>query len=276
MMTTPAREATRIGPPPPIVVRGQSIRAAKRFVAGTHRCVSPEETWEFIRPQLRRAGITRVADLTGLDRVGVTTASAIRPNGRSLSNSAGKGFTKMAAIVSAAMEALELYHAEFPLLDCTVATHDELSASGAVYELERMALSRSSLFKRDRPEAWVRGWDLLQGCETYLPWVSVTMVHRPKPRPTTEMAMPMTSNGLASGNHILEAICAALYEVIERDAVACQMNAEVVAKCRAPLVPLEAFAFPLVDELLARFRAAGLRVVVRDCTTDTAVPVYTA
>jgi ribosomal protein S12 methylthiotransferase accessory factor len=275
-MVEVAQEAPRFEAPPPIVMKGQSLRAAKQFVAGTHRCVSPEETWEFIRPRLRRAGITRVADLTGLDRVGVTTATAIRPNGRSLSNSAGKGFTKMAAIVSAAMEALELHHAEFPRLDYTVATHDELYAAGPVFEVDRMALSRSSLFKRDRPEAWVRGWDLLNGCETHLPWVSVTMVHRPKPQPSMEMAMPMTSNGLASGNHILEATCAALYEVIERDAVACQMNAEAVATYRAPLVPLESLGFPLVDELLGRFRAAGLRVVARDCTIDTEVPVYTA
>jgi ribosomal protein S12 methylthiotransferase accessory factor len=102
------------------------------------------------------------------------------------------------------------------------------------------------------------------------------MTLRPAPRPSMEMAMPMNSNGLASGNHLLEAICAALYEVIERDAVACQMNMEVVAKYRTPIVPLESLAFPLVDELLARFRAAGLKVVVRDCTSDTEVPVYTA
>ena len=274
-MIDPTREASW-PEAPPIVINGRSLRAPKQFVAGTHRCVSPDETWEFIRPRLRRAGITRVADLTGLDRVGVTTATAVRPNARSLSNSAGKGFTRIAAVVSAAMEALELHHAEFPQLDYTVDTYDELSAAAPVYEFERMAFSRSSLFKRDRPEAWVRGWDLLQNRETYLPWVSATMTQRPNPQPSMEASMPMTSNGLASGNHLLEATCAALYEVIERDAVACQMNAEVIAKYRAPLVPLESLGFPFVDELLARFRAAGLRVVVRDCTTDTEVPVYTA
>ncbi len=275
-MAEAARESRQGTVPPAITVRGRALRAAKQFVAGTHRCVAPEQTWEFIRPRLRRAGITRVADLTGLDHVGVTTATAIRPNGRSLSNSAGKGFTKIASFVSAAMEALELHHAEFPHLDYTVATYDELSAGAPVHELERMAFSRCSLFRRDRPEAWVLGWDLLQERETWLPWVSVAMTYRPKPEPRMEMAMPMTSNGLASGNHLLEAVCAALYEVIERDAVACQLNAEVTAGYRAPLVPLDALGFPLVDELLARFRAAGMRVVARDCTTDTEVPVYTA
>src|SRR6266704_2900793 len=161
-MAEAARESRQGTVPPAITVRGRALRAAKQFVAGTHRCVAPEQTWEFIRPRLRRAGITRVADLTGLDHVGVTTATAIRPNGR-------------------------------------------------------------SLFRRDRPEAWVLGWDLLQERETWLPWVSVAMTYRPKPEPRMEMAMPMTSNGLASGNHLLEAVCSALYEVIERDAVSWQL-----------------------------------------------------
>ncbi len=261
---------------PPIFIGGRPLRAAKRFVNGTHRCVSPEETWERIRPNLRRAGITRLADVTGLDRVGVTTVTAVRPNAATLSTSAGKGFTRMAATVSAAMEALEMYHAENPRFESVIATYDELRASGPVIERERLSLSRYSLFKPGRPETWVRGWDLLQGCETWLPWVCAAMAGRPVQQPRMEVEMPMTSNGLASGNHILEAACAALYEVIERDAVTCQLHADAASGHGAPIVALESLEWPLVQELLARFTAAGLRVVARDCTTDTDVPVYTA
>ncbi|MEO8561618.1 MAG: YcaO-like family protein [bacterium] len=261
---------------PPIVVRGQSLRAAKQFVAGTHRCMSPEETFERIRPHFRRAGITRLADVTGLDRVGVTTVTAVRPNGRTLSSSAGKGFTRMAALVSAAMESLEVHHAEYPTHPYTIATLEELRATSPVIAEQHIPLSRYSLFKPDRPDTWVRGWDLLQECETYLPYACAMLVRAPQQRPSNEMSMPITSNGLAGGNHILEAMCAALYEVIERDAVTCHTHAEIIGGERPPMVDLAALEWPLVRELLGKFDAAGLRVVVRDCTTDTEVPVYAA
>jgi YcaO-like protein with predicted kinase domain len=261
---------------PPIVIRDEPFRAAKCFVAGTHRCVAPEETWDRLRPHLRRAGITRIADVSGLDRVGITTAVAVRPNARTLATSAGKGFSRIAAVVSAAMEGFELHHAEHPQVPAVVATYHELAGSASVVEETRMPLSRFSLFRPDRPESWVRGWDLLQHRETYLPFVSVAMIPPPTHRPRIELSMYMTSNGLAGGNHLLEAACAALYEVIERDAVTCHRHAELMAGYRAPLVALESLPYPLVLDLQARFRAAGLRALVRDCTKDTGVPVFVA
>ena len=52
---------------------------AKRFRRGTDRVCSPEETWGRIRGLLGAFGITRVADLTGLDRVGLPVFAAYRP-----------------------------------------------------------------------------------------------------------------------------------------------------------------------------------------------------
>src|SRR5690242_2091930 len=86
--------------------------AEKRFVDGTHRVCTPEETWRRIQPALAAAGVTRVADVTGLDHLGIPVFQAIRPASRNLSVSQGKGLSAAAARVSAAMEALELWHAE--------------------------------------------------------------------------------------------------------------------------------------------------------------------
>ncbi len=72
----------------------------------------PEVTWERIRPILRTLGITRVADVTGLDDVGIPVHQAIRPASHTLSVSQGKGVTHELARVSAAMEMIELAHAE--------------------------------------------------------------------------------------------------------------------------------------------------------------------
>jgi ribosomal protein S12 methylthiotransferase accessory factor len=84
----------------------------KAFLRGTHRVCSPEETWERIQPAFGPAGLTRVADVTRLDVIGIPVFQAVRPRSRNLSVSQGKGATPMAARVSAAMEALELWHAE--------------------------------------------------------------------------------------------------------------------------------------------------------------------
>ena len=86
--------------------------APKRFRLGTHRVRPPEETWEALRGVLPRVGITRVADVTGLDRIGIPVWQAVRPASRSLSVSQGKGATPAAARASAVMESIELWHAE--------------------------------------------------------------------------------------------------------------------------------------------------------------------
>jgi ribosomal protein S12 methylthiotransferase accessory factor YcaO len=56
----------------------------KGFASGTHRLVAPEVTLERIAPHLLRFGITRCADITGLDRIGIPVYVAVRPQGRVL------------------------------------------------------------------------------------------------------------------------------------------------------------------------------------------------
>ncbi|GJG89798.1 hypothetical protein tb265_49790 [Gemmatimonadetes bacterium T265] len=272
----PAPAPRASAPAAPLWVRGVGHRAAKRFTDGTHRCCAPEETFARIRPHFAAAGITRLADVSGLDRVGVTTVVAVRPNARSLSTAAGKGFTRAAATVSAAMEALECYHAEHVRLPTTVATYRELESAGATIPLDCLPLARRSLFRPTRPEAWLAGWDLVAQRDTWVPYHGVALVDPPAPRPPLARSFVQDSNGLASGNHLLEAACAALYELIERDAVACHRLAEFRTGYRAPLVALDAVESPLVQDLLARFRAVGLRATARDCAVDTDVPVYMA
>ena len=44
-----------------------------------YRTEDPEETLARIEPLTRKAGISRIADITGLDRVGIPVFSSIRP-----------------------------------------------------------------------------------------------------------------------------------------------------------------------------------------------------
>jgi ribosomal protein S12 methylthiotransferase accessory factor YcaO len=46
-------------------------------------------------------GITRLGNITGLDRIGIPVAIAVRPNSRSVSVSQGKGLELPQALASA-------------------------------------------------------------------------------------------------------------------------------------------------------------------------------
>src|SRR4051794_16365500 len=81
----------------------------KRLLSGTHRICAPSETLARTEPLLRALGITRVADITGLDTLGIPVCQAIRPNSRALSVSQGKGLSHAGARASAVMESVEMY-----------------------------------------------------------------------------------------------------------------------------------------------------------------------
>src|SRR5262245_40073595 len=98
----------------------------KHWFAGTHRHVPPAETVQRVQRVLPVLGITRVADVTGLDTIGIPVVMVVRPNARSLSVAQGKGSTLEAARASGLMEAIETWHAEQIDLPIKMATHNEL------------------------------------------------------------------------------------------------------------------------------------------------------
>jgi len=73
-------------------------------------------------------GITRLGNLTGLDRIGIPVTVAVRPNSRSVSVSQGKGVDVLQALASAMMEAVELFHGEDIAAYTRVATYRELAS----------------------------------------------------------------------------------------------------------------------------------------------------
>jgi ribosomal protein S12 methylthiotransferase accessory factor len=256
--------------------RGQEFRAQKRFWHGTHRTVPPEETLERIMKHRKPVGLTRLADITGLDRIGIHTVLAHRPNCPTLANAAGKGYTLMAAKVSAAMEALEIYHAENLRLPQLVRTFEALVDEGISIPFESLPLTKNSMFHPHRAEYWALGWDIAGQREVAVPWVCVGMTPPEGQRPRRWMPFAIGTNGLAGGNHFLEALGAALYEVVERDAVACHRMAAGAGVHQMERVILDTIHSPLVRDLLDRLRAAGIKPAVYDCATDSDVPCYLA
>ncbi len=257
--------------------QNQAYRAAKSYWQGTHRTAFPGETLERIRPYFKAIGLTRIANITGLDRIGIPVTIAIRPNSRSVVTSSGKGSTLDAAIVSAAMESIELYCAEIIDLPEITLSYAQIAQQCPVIALEHLHLRENSLFNVNQLEQWYLGWDIIQQTKVAVPVQAVSMNYSRfwQQEFANLGSFEMGSNGLASGNHFLEALNSALYEVIERDAVSCHLEAFWQTN-RLRRVRLETIKSPLVLDLLAKFEAAQVVPILFDCTVDTEVPVYRA
>ncbi|MFE0063243.1 YcaO-like family protein [Streptomyces sp. NPDC059003] len=189
----------------------------KVFTLGTHRVRPPDETWMIISGYLPRYGITRVADVTGLDIIGIPVAVAYRPLARTLSVSQGKGHTLLLAKISAVMEAVEMWHAEFA---CPPVVHRAVSATALhlPYALDQLDHHPGSLVHCASPLDWVSASGLISGRNMVVPRDCVQL----KSRTGTEWKSPgllVSSNGLASGNSFAEGAVHAVYEVMERDAL---------------------------------------------------------
>jgi ribosomal protein S12 methylthiotransferase accessory factor len=268
-----ARHATAS---PPVLFRQVAYCGAKPYRHGTHRACPPEETRETVTRLLPAAGVTRVADVTGLDVVGFPTTLALRPNSATMACSSGKGLTPAAAFVSGAMEAIELYAAETVKIPSVLASYEEMADRGPIIARNRLPLSRSSLFNVRWPFHWSYGWDLCAQTEVAVPLASLQMAR------TAHMARHMgafqvSSNGLGAGNTFLEAVLAALYEVIERDGITCNRLVWESGVRYPSLIPCEAIhRSPLVSGLIEQCDAADVEVRIYDCTVETDVPTYMA
>jgi ribosomal protein S12 methylthiotransferase accessory factor len=266
--------APTAGPAPAIRFRERALRSAKGFLHSSHRACAPAETLERIRPYLAAAQVTRVADITGLDRIGIPVTLPVRPNSRTLATAAGKGLDLESSMVSGAMESLELHAAEWADLPVREGTEESLRREGH----DVLALADLQLMHRVptptplTQHAWVPGWDVLRQVEVLSPVAAVHMAtFQQWPHLKLLGYVAAGSNGLASGNTLLEAICAALYEVLERDAIACAMAAGGGLAVGDALLGDDRIA-----DLLARLTAAGLHLELEDCTWDTEVPTFQA
>jgi ribosomal protein S12 methylthiotransferase accessory factor len=70
--------------------------------------LSVADYWQRLRPRLSQFGISRVADITGLDRIGLPVVQAVRPGARSNVVTQGKAMTPEGAAVGAVLECLEM------------------------------------------------------------------------------------------------------------------------------------------------------------------------
>lgn len=240
----------------------------KRYHFDTHRLRDPAETLARAKPHFAKMGITRVANLTGLDRIGLPTVMVIRPNSRSVSVALGKGLSLQSAEASGVMEAIETWHAERITLPVRSASFEDLQHLVAIVDIAGLPRVSDGQFYPTQKMLWIEGQDLMGGTARWMPYEMVDTDYTGPPH-GGQGAFPRTTNGLASGNDILEASCHAICELIERDATtlwhfgaqATRINPETVDDARC-------------TEALARFANAGVEVGIWNTTTDIGVACF--
>ncbi len=250
----------------------QQEAVTKIYRRGTHRCVDPRQTLERVKPHLAKMGITRIANITGLDRIGIPVALACRPNSRSLSVSQGKGATLDAAKASAAMESVELYHAENIRLPLRLSSYEGLRQTVTVVDAAELPHVKDGLFDKHRRLLWVEGYDLLHHEKVWVPYEMVSTDFT-LPFPDGYGCFPPNSNGLASGNNLLEAISHGLCEVVERDAITLWSLRSKQERSQTEL-DLNTVNDGLCCELLEKFVRARIAVRVWDVTSDIELPCF--
>lgn len=233
-------------------------------LGGTWRDQRPEETLRRLEaPEVLEAiGVTRIAYIDGLDRIGIPTVVAHRPRGRALSSHQGKGVDHDLATISALMEALECDRAErFEAVDHVGSLRDLRDHDVPVVTPADIPGSRLLV----RPEAdeaaaerdWLRFEPLGGGDAHLVPASLVRMDLDTDHERRREEAcwMPPNTNGIAAGNTAEEAVLHAMCEVVERHALAKP----------AVIIPVDpgAISDPWIAMLTQRLESVGIEARLR-------------
>lgn len=238
----------------------------KQYKKETHRAVSPEETLKRVEQFASACGITRVANITDLDRIGIPVFSCIRPSAAAgaISVYNGKGVTETAARASAIMEGIERFSAEPDGHEIIIDRYDTLAQTEPALIPKDLIIPRGTDLDLFYP--WMKGYDITNEKPI---WIPAHAVGHPVPRDYNTL-MKTNTNGLASGNTPEEAVYHAVCELIERDAwsiVEASHNAGPV---------IQDIDDPTALQLLDRFEKADVEIILRDITSDVGIPTVAA
>lgn len=239
----------------------------KTYNNETQRATPLDETLARIEPLVPAAGITRVADITSLDRIGIPVFSCIRPTAMdgAITVYNGKGATIEESRISAIMEGIERYSSEIHDRRPELAPYEEMRMRGlTVLDPKDLILPEGA--EADRLMSWTPGWDIVSDEQI---WVPANAVFHPLP-PRYRGPFRTSTNGLASGNTIEEAVFHALSEVIERDA----WSLVEASRDTGPAVTL--MTDPTILAMQEKFAQAQVEVTVRDITSDIGIPTMAA
>lgn len=221
---------------------------------------------------LHQFGISRVAELTGLDSAGLPVYTCVRALSETVSIHAGKGLDKESSRAGAILEGIEFEVSEHPRGDWQIARSVDLEP-GSFVPLDECFPTRSSVLNNLTPLAWEEVVNVQNGDKKLIPSDLVWLNTRIGPCQPL-MYVQMGSNGIASGGSVEDAILSGLYELIERDAWTLNqylLDSGFLLK-RTPLIGMP----PKIESCIRKIEAANCKVHIFDITNDYRIPVFSA
>ena len=280
----------------------------KWTVNGTSRIRPAQETLERVTSISQKIGVTRLADITNMDILGVPNYSAVLPGTEDyIWVYGGKGATKAHAKASALMESIERY-SSLPSggpKNFIRGSYDQLSKSFNVLHPNEIVEPVRFRYNNDMLMDFLAGFDLFTNEQILVPASLALFRYSPEHPFVNPFAFHHT-NGLASGNVIEEAISHSLCEVIERDATSlAELRASAMpfhflrhilntlkAKGYAlnsistdiyvddpnvfPDVNISQIEFQPVKVLAEKFLRANIPLIIKDITSDIGIPTFNA
>ena len=233
--------------------------------------LSIEEITSILSYELPKAGVTRLASITGFSDLSWPVWISIRPNAKALSQSSGKSLSHLSALIGAAMEGIELSKAEeYVPLAPIVSTFNEAKKKNCL-DLKKSPIP-TDLFSSSTPIRWIKseklektGLSSEKGC-----LIPVNLIKLDFRNQELDLGFANTSNGLASGFKREEAISQALLECVERHSstlsnmygLAKQLdNSKLPDKC---------------TKMIAELFDLGFLTTITDCTAFDGLPVFEA
>jgi len=297
-----------------------SLKNRKKLTTSTEisltRVKAIQDTLSEIVPICKKIGVTRISDITFMDKLYIPNYSAILPGTEdTIWVYGGKGPTKLEAKASALMEAIERYsslHSSYSR-SLIQGSYQELSKSynKIIHPVEVVEPVNPAYADEHAIMDFLLGFDLLTNEEVLVPAEIALYKYSPK-RPAICAFSYSHTNGLASGNVLEESICHALCEVIERDALSiadlcassipynilenitdlfkkeensgypiCQIPAEKFIDDSSifPDVDISEITkeFKLINNLGKRFTYAGIPLLIKNITQqDIGIPTFVA
>jgi len=275
---------------------------------GTSRIQPVEETLKKVNPLVKQIGITRVADITDMDRLRIPNYSAVLPGTEDyIWVYSGKGPTKNHAKASVIMESIERFSSLPANYEGKILTgkYKELSKSYDVLKYDEVIEPLSFQLTDEMDMDYCIGYDLISQKDILIPSSLAIFRYNPNP-PSINPYSFFHTNGLASGNVMEEAICHALCEVIERDAVSIAefsssafqyhllktiengfLNNGILIRSLESKnfiddntvysdIDLNGLDYPPVKKIVREFHKCQISLKVKDITTEIGIPTFIA
>ncbi|WP_280381668.1 YcaO-like family protein [Nocardia wallacei] len=261
----------------------------------------PWAVWEQqLLERLDEFGITRVADTTGMDSLGVPTASATKPGTSDVIwVYSGKGRSQAQARVTAIMECLERTGGLWPSEPSWITeTPRVLRRTHEIWEAPRFTYRQRPGLGDDAPQVWAEATQLRPTPGRVMVPADLAYNGRRPAGLATSPVMLSTSNGLAAAFTTDAALRHGLAEVIERDIISFaevrashlgyRFLATIAEQLGISTAALERYEDntelavtidqatlpPDLADLVTRYRNAGLELVLKQLPNNYGLPAY--